>query len=440
MKKLSIAVFVALVGAAVIVPGGHALAGEVSERADGGRRWDGPLEDFLGAPSFQIQKKVIEKGDASPLMLVTTKGAVLAMFGDGSLRRSEDGGETWGELIRPEPSSGVKGWLVNDFTGEILYFREVVKDKDKKNHDRVVRDEQGRGTLPYHISRDDGKTWTYVDTSPLSPDCNGNIPFMRKSEHGITLRYGKHAGRLLRPARDQTVGKGQQEYHTNYNTALYSDDNGKSWQTTAPFPFLGTGEGAVVELSDGTVYYNSRRHWAKRKEGDPDQGGHLARDAYKRWIAWSHDGGETWVDGAKCEILPDGVQDDGDPKTDSSPYGNMAGLVRLPISGRNIVLYSNCDNAGHRLHDRKKGTVWVSFDGAKTWPVKRLVDAGTFWYSSMDAGRPRTQSEGMIYLGYDAGESLSVARFNLSWLVDTDDGAVLTGDGDIPAWLTDALR
>jgi sialidase-1 len=31
--------------------------------------------------------------------------------------------------------------------------------------------------------------------------------------------------------------------------------------------------------------------------------------------------------------------------------------------------------------------VWASFDGGKTWPVKRLVDEGSFAYSSLVTGR-----------------------------------------------------
>ncbi|MGZ0172220.1 MAG: exo-alpha-sialidase, partial [Planctomycetales bacterium] len=79
---------------------------------------------------------------------------------------------------------------------------------------------------------------------------------------------------------------------------------------------------------------------------------------------------------------------------------------------------------------RERGTVWASFDGGKTWPVKRLVYEGPSAYSSLTAGRPGTESEGWIYLHFEGGPKggSQVARFNLSWLA----GGELTGDGDLP--------
>ena len=104
----------------------------------------------------------------------------------------------------------------------------------------------------------------------------------------------------------------------------------------------------------------------------------------------------------------------------------MGGLVRLPIRGRDILIYSNCDSP----EGRKLGTVWASFDGGKTWPVKRLVFEGSFGYSSLTAGREGTASEGWIYLHFESSGA-KVARFNLTWLLKGDE----TGDGEIPKWL-----
>ena len=132
----------------------------------------------------------------------------------------------------------------------------------------------------------------------------------------------------------------------------------------------------------------------------------------------SRDGGETWSDWRIVDILPDGPQD--------TNYGCFAGLVRLPVLGRDIVLYSNCDSAS----GRKLGTVWVSFDGAKTWPLKRLLWEDPFQYSSLATGRPGTPSEGWIYMHFEGLLPQShVARFNLSWLLS----GTRTGDGVIPS-------
>jgi len=165
---------------------------------------------------------------------------------------------------------------------------------------------------------------------------------MHMAEHGITLRYGKHKGRLLRPARYYGVADRQDIYHLTYNTAIYSDDGGKTWQTSERIPELGTGEGTVAELSDGRIYYNSRRHW------DPKDAKY---DRCMRWEAWSYDGGETWKDSTISKILPDGAR-----ASIGNGSGCMAGLVRLPVKGRDILLYSNCDS---KTENRTDVSVWV---------------------------------------------------------------------------------
>jgi len=86
------------------------------------------------------------------------------------------------------------------------------------------------------------------------------------NEHGITLRHGKQKGRLLRPARFYGKANKQEEWPNHYTNAIYSDDGGKTWLTSEPFPANGTGEATVAELSDGRIYYNSRRHSAPKGE------------------------------------------------------------------------------------------------------------------------------------------------------------------------------
>ncbi|GAG14008.1 unnamed protein product, partial [marine sediment metagenome] len=140
----------------------------------------------------------------------------------------------------------------------------------------------------------------------------------------------------------------------------------------------------------------------------------------RRRSAVSEDGGESWKNFEVVEVLPDGLQ--------HRAYGCMGGLVRLPIDGRDILIFSNIDTEGEH---RERVTVWASFDGGKTWPVKRLVEPGPSAYSSLNAGRPETPSEGQIYLHYEAGSGSKIARFNLTWLLDGE----ATGDGDVPDWI-----
>lgn len=96
-------------------------------------------------------------------------------------------------------------------------------------------------------------------------------------------------------------------------------------------------------------------------------------------------------------------------------YGCKGGLVRLPLDDRDILIYSSPGNptAGSTA-GRADVTVRAIFDGAKTWPLKRLVRKGPGGYTWLAAGRNGTPSEGMIYLYCINGY---LARFNLSWVV-----------------------
>ena len=379
--------------AAVVFSAAFAFAG--TPRGDAGVTAarlpaEGTLEPFLGEPRFDMQQ--VFSGDRFPNVVVATDGTVLAVWGGVRVRRSEDGGKTWGPEILVGKGHMGGGVTVNEANGEIFAF---VGKAHPPTTETVYR------------SQDNGKSWAAVEVE-IKPDSKGNKPEMHMNEHGITLRHGKHKGRLLRPARWYAAGNKGSEWPNHYTTAIYSDDGGKTWLTSAPFPAFGTGEATVAELSDGRIYYNSRRHWAP--EGV---------DNLRRWTAWSDDGGATWKDLANCTVLPDGPQNTG--------YGLMGGLVRLPIEGKDILIFSNCESPGGRDH----GTVWASFDGAKTWPIKRLITPGAFAYSSLNAGRPGTKSEGWIYLLYEGGGA-QMARFNLNWLLQGEK----TGDGETPKGLS----
>jgi sialidase-1 len=107
-------------------------------------------------------------------------------------------------------------------------------------------------------------------------------------------------------------------------------------------------------------------------------------------------------------------------------------MIRLPIAGRDILLYSNADTDGGVMPDtvgasiataREKITVWASFDGGATWPVKRLVSGGPGAYSCLGVGRTGTPSQGRVFLVFEGGPkwdhaAVQVVSFNLAWLLD----------------------
>jgi len=321
-------------------------------------------------------------------MVVAPNGDALAFNGTcRSLRRSSDQGKTW----QPKESlpDAYGNVVLDEAAGHLLLLN-------------------ANKTVPHlYRSADNGKTWAR-EAIVIKPNVMGHgtgaVPIdPRCMETGITLRHGKHKGRLLIAARLQPpAGDNAQEYWMyNYNTALYSDDQGRTLQVSDGI-MTGTGEAALAELSDGRIYYNSRSHMSVDN---------------RRRIAWSHDGGQRFVDWQ----VSDDLLEIGEPfyfKYGRRPsYGCRAGLVRIPngvVGARDVLLYSSPDWPGGW---RYQMTVWASLNGARTWPVKRLVDQGRSAYSSLAAGK-----DGTIYLLYEAGkkrlyDEVKVASFNLAWLM-----------------------
>lgn len=341
-------------------------------------------------PVFEMQE--LYKGMRGPNIVVATDGSVLAFARWGELlRRSEDKGKTW---------SAVKEVGVDSRGSAIV--------DDNRGHVMVV---DGRGGHLWR-SLDHGKTWKREEIE-FKPNGNGHgipktVPVdTGASESGITLHYGKHKGRLLMPGRIQPpYGTNDQEWWMyNYNTAIYSDDGGKTWQTGSPVQ-SGTGEGTLAELSNGNIYYNSRSH--------------MSVD-HRRQIAWSYDGGHMWTDWRVSTQLFEIGQPHYFKYGKKPSYGCAAGLVRMPLEmtgGMDVLLYSAPDDPGG---SRVRMTVWASFDQGETWPVKRLVYEGHSAYSSLSADR-----DGNVYLLFEWGkdklyESIYVAKFNLDWLANGED-------------------
>lgn len=320
------------------------------------------------------------------------------------VKRSEDGGETWSDhqLIGKRidldwkalgigPYDG-SGWgkdkhhahatlgtsIIDESTGEIMLFITALYP------------------APYmYKSRDHGKTWK-LEKIKFGKDLNGFMPIPNAAcDSGINIKHGPNKGRLLVPSRVMP-NYNKHEESKGYTNAVYSDDHGKTWIPSEPFPLDGTGESGLVELNDGTIYINSRTHTRKGN----------------RWVAYSDDSGETWRDLRQDDELFDGPPD---------VYGCKAGLIRLSRDDGNILLFSSpTPDVGGRQNIR----VWVSFDGGKSWPHNRLIKKGPGNYTWMTEGRKGTPSEGYIYLlsGKDW-----MARFNMAWLLTPPEPEILLG-------------
>jgi len=361
------------------------------------------IDEFLGEPRFVPMQRLFEGRGGWGGVLTAADGTVIAFRspGGGTCRRSLDGGLTWSAEIVIGSDANEGNALVDETTGDILYFNPI-------------------GRWLYR-SRDAGATWTReaIEVRPdgliLEPGKEG----VAAMQCGITLAFGNHKGRLISPARimgprDSNAVEWR-AYH--YSTAIWSDDGGRIWQTSKPFPVLGTGEAALAELSDGSILYNSREHMTRGN----------------RFLATSHDGGDLWLDARRSPDLPDGVR--------GTSYGCMGGMIRIPVAGHDILLFSNLDTDAGMMPakvgasiatGREKITVWASFDGGKTWPVKRLVHDGPSAYSCLGVGRSGTTSQGRIFLVFEGGPTdphgaVQVTAFNLSWLLDGRDIGTLLG-------------
>ncbi len=349
-----------------------------------------------------------DEGDFHGPMDVAMDGTVLifSVRGDKDgdkiyLKRSEDGGTSWSDhqyigkhveldwkALNIGPYDG-EGWgrdkkfafaslgttVVDENTGEIMFFMTALHP------------------APYmYKSQDHGKTWK-LEKIEFKKDSRGYLTNPNPAcDPGITIKHGPHKGRLLAPARVM-VDYNKHAEAKGYTNAVYSDDHGKTWFSSEPFPLDGTGESGLVELSDGTIYFNSRTHTRKGN----------------RWIAYSDDSGETWRDCHQDDELFDGPPD---------MYGCKAALLRLDRDDGDILLFSSPDPSLPEKQNRANLNVWASFDGGITWPVNRLIKEGPGNYSWMTQGRKGTPSEGFIYVRSIEG---GMARFNMAWLLQPDD-------------------
>jgi len=198
---------------------------------------EGTLKPFLSKSSMSLQ--TVFKGERFPNIVVSMKGTLIATWGTSSVRakRSTDCGETWGpEVLISKPGFQTGGLIVDENSGDIIAFVEA-------HHPPAV--------ISIFRSSDDGLTWKKQPTK-IESDSKGNAPSLHMNDHGITLRRGKHKGRLIRPTRYYAGKNDRTKWPEHYTNAIYSDDGGVSWKTSNPFPANGTGEASIAELSDGT--------------------------------------------------------------------------------------------------------------------------------------------------------------------------------------------
>ncbi len=321
-----------------------------------------------------------------PAVVVSRKGTVLA-FCEGRvdsasdhghidivLKRSTDGGRTWGPLQVAADNgrhlAGNPAPVVLD-TGRILLVH--VRSTATASEDAILRgkvkDADGRRVWVRH-SDDDGLTWSSSVEITAQVKKPGWRWYATTPGHALQLS----TGRVVVPANHTIPPTGTDtgtEAKYNSGHCLLSDDRGATWRIgyvdENTNGYVNVNETTAAELPDGRVYFNTRN--------DSPSPGNRA-DAYSR------DGGSTLV----------------------KPFRPQAGLVApvcegsvLQLRDPDVLLFSGpADPAARALM-----TIRASTDGGITWRPVHTVDGLPAAYS--DLARIDAETVGLLYETGDFG-------------------------------------
>lgn len=345
-----------------------------------------------GFPSIRIPSVVVTK---SGVVLALAEGRAKAADQANNkiiLKRSLDGGKTWGvqQIIADDGKNCLNNpcAVVDEKNGRIIVMFQSYPFGYSERDGKIQPGLDGPAIVRNDVihSDDDGLTWSRPDDVTRTTKHAERVTTMASGPGiGIQLKRGAHAGRILIPFNEGPFG------HWNV-LAVLSDDGGDHWRVGEPAPgcCVTNASGKVVslvnevqmvELSDGAVMLNSRK-WG----GQP-----------VRKIAVSQDGGMTW---SKIEEAP-ALRDP----------GCMASIINVKTkTGRGVLLYSGPDST-----KRENGTIHLSYDDGRTWPVKKVLFPGSFAYSVL------TQlPDGDIGCLFetDNANRIVFARFPLEWIMN----------------------
>ncbi|WP_248929642.1 LamG-like jellyroll fold domain-containing protein [Paenibacillus hamazuiensis] len=326
-----------------------------------------------------------------PGLVVTRKGTLIAYAEarnsasdwakiDLVVKRSADGGRTWGPLqvvVKNAPSENItynNPLMIAEQDGDVVHFLYC------KNYHEMF----------YAASTDEGQTWsapvniTQTTMNRFREDGQQPKPFPWKviaagPGHGIELR----SGRLLAPVW-LANGATDTSHSPSVVATVYSDDHGQSWQAgeiVYDTPEVRSpGETTAVELQDGSVMLNMRN------------------SAKRRAVTVS----ATGIDGWSVPTLDETLIDPGN-------FGSSARYSFGRGKGHNRILFINANDPA----DRQNITLRMSEDDGKTWAYGKSVQPGQGAYSEVAVAPDQT-----IHVLYEKGYGIRAARMNLEWLTD----------------------
>ncbi|MGX1542709.1 exo-alpha-sialidase [Streptomyces adustus] len=340
-----------------------------------------------------------------PAIVTTTDGTLLAFAegrvlncGDAAdidivLKRSTDGGRTWGPLqVVNEGGGDTHGNpapIVDRETGRILLAETYNTGRTDSAGCAVPCDR----TPHLQYSDDDGLTWSAPrDLSSEILPATWNSWYATGPVHGIQLTRGRHAGRLVLGVNTETWNGSR--VTADHAALVVSDDGGEHWRPGAvdswPVAEDGTfrqkpSELTLTELIDGAVLVSGR-------EQDGTDLGH-------RTQAVSRDGGDSFT--APFHELPD-------------LYAPQVQCSTLRL-GLRLLLACPGDP------DRRRGMmIRSSWDGGRTWDsLDRGTTVTTDFSGYSDLTRVDRDTVGLLYEGgaVDARDEIRFARFTEDWLV-----------------------
>lgn len=322
-----------------------------------------------------------------PSAIVTPKGTVLAFCegrkagrGDAGnidlvLKRSDDGGKTWGmtEVVWDDGDNtcGNPCPVVDARTGTVWLLMTHNLGSDTE---AMIVGGKARGSRTPWVTKsdDDGKSWAKPVEITKDVKKPGWTWYATGPGVGIQLK----GGRLLVPCDSKSDGGKARESHV-----ILSDDGGKSWRLGGVVGPM-CNESQAVELADGSVMLNMRTYMGNNR----------------RLVAVSKDGGETFSPRVEDPALIEPVC--------------QASILRLPGPGGGILF---CNPASLR---RERMTVRLSRDEGKTWPVAKVLHPGPAAYSCLTV--LPTGEVGCLYERGDKSpyETITFARFPRAWLTD----------------------
>lgn len=320
-----------------------------------------------------------------PAIVRTNKGTLMA-FAEGRVnsrhdygnidlvvKRSFDDGKTWsnldvivgnGPLDRDLGTWGNPTPVVDRTNGKIWLFL-CYNDKDHAQNGGEGYEKIGVGDRKVYVTHsvNDGTTWAVpVDVSSTTQPPTKTFDVVGP---GIGIQTSvNHKNRLIIPASSRNI---------------YSDDAGKTWQYKV-IPG-GTGEGTVVELSNGDLLSNDRpvgSFWAKSKT---------------RWVSVGN------IEKGFPPFLPQ--ESLIDPRCQGST-----------LNYKRIILFMNSAS----VTARTKMTVKMSEDDGKTWPMERRL------YDEFSPEEVRTRRKG----GYSS--MVGLENGSVGALIENSDKDAIKGN------------